>query len=510
MSRRVAVLTLVVLLTAQASILAQEPDKNRIRDILPRFEAQVKDGMARTGVPGVAVAIVYRGEVVFVKGFGICRVGDDTKVDADTLFQAASVSKPMTTTLLAALVSDGKIRWDDKVADLDPAFRLSDPWVSRALTLRDLLCHRSGLPEYAGDLLEDVGYDRRAILRRLRYLKGGGDFRAHYAYTNFGFTAAAESAALSVGTPWEDLLAQRLFRPLGMNATSARFADFEKVKNRAALHVPVDGEMMPKFIRNPDAQSPAGGVTTSARDIARWLQLHLAGGKWDGKPLIAADALHETYRPHMVTSFNPANFTHVGLYALGWNVRRDDDGRTYLNHSGAFTIGGRTLVALEHKEQAGIAVFVNAFPSGMPEGLADAFFDLLHHGKPTKDWLETEKQVRGFMAKMKETPRDYSKPPKQVTPSLPLTSYTGTYRNDFFGDLQVSERDGKLHFTIGPKHREFALKHWNRDVFVTTMADESYEGAGAVIFRVDSDGKAAEVTVEPFQAGGDGTFRRVR
>lgn len=504
-------LALLVLLSVTGWAWGQaEPTKGRrgVADVMPQFEAIVKEAMAKTGVPGVAVAIIDHDQIV-LKGFGVRRAGEEAAVDPDTVFQIASVSKPFTTTALAVLVSEGKLKWDDRISDLTPAIRLSDPWISSELRVRDLLCHRSGLPAFAGDMLEDLGYDRPEVLRRLRFLKSGGAFRADYAYTNFGFTLAADSAARSVGTPWEDLIAEKLFKPLGMTATSARFADFEKVKNRAALHVPVDGKMAPRFVRDPDAQSPAGGVSTSARDIAQWLRLHLANGQWNGKPLIAPEVLHETYRPHMVTGFNPATFSQAGLYALGWNVRRDADGRSYLNHSGAFTLGIRSIVALEHKEQAGIAILTNAFPSGLPEALADVYFDLLHHGKVTMDWVAFERKVAKVMEVLKGPERTF-KPPEQRTPALPASAYTGAYQSDFFGTLEVVEKDGSLFVALGPKAKRSPLKHYNRDVFIITFANESVEGPGPVLFRIGAGGKADQVFVEAFKEYGEPTFTRAR
>src|SRR5262249_58921666 len=161
------------------------------------------------------------------------------RVDADTVFLLASVSKPITSTLMALLVGLGLIDWDDRVIDHDPDFRLYDPWVTRQVTLRDLLCHRSGLPDHGGDLLEDLGYSRAQVLHRLRYLKPASGFRSRYAYTNFGYTAAAVAAARAAGKSWEDLAAAKRHRPLGMKASRSPFGDYPPAKNPARPHLPL-------------------------------------------------------------------------------------------------------------------------------------------------------------------------------------------------------------------------------------------------------------------------------
>ena len=183
----------------------------QIEQALPQLDELVRDGMARTGVPGVAIAIVHGDETVLLKGYGVREVGKDLAVDPDTVFPLASLSKPIASTVIATLVSDGIVKWDDPIVDHDPAFELMDPWVTRAVTLRDMFAHRSGLPDHAGDHLEDIGYSRDQVLYRLRYVELEGPFRASYAYTNFGLTEAAIAAAKAAGKSWEELSEERLY-----------------------------------------------------------------------------------------------------------------------------------------------------------------------------------------------------------------------------------------------------------------------------------------------------------
>ena len=289
---------------------------------LDELEKLTNDNMQATAIPGIAIAVVHKDMPVYLKGFGVLEAGKAEQVDADTVFQLASVSKPVSSTVVAALVSDGVVQWDDPIHKYDPSFEMYDPYVTHAITIRDMLSHRSGLPDHAGDLLEDIGYDRTAILQRLRYIPLEDRFRAQYAYTNFGFTEGAMAAANAAGKAWEEVCDERLYKPLGMTATSSRFADFLARPNRAHNHVRVDGKWVAKEQRAPDAQSPAGGVSSSVRDMVQWLRLHLGSGKVDGKQIISAEALAETYRPHMTANpaKNPA-IDRTGFYGLGWNVR---------------------------------------------------------------------------------------------------------------------------------------------------------------------------------------------
>lgn len=484
---------------------AATPEK--VKAALPELEKLVGQIMKKTGVPGLAVAVVHRDEVAFLRGFGVRQAGQDEPVDADTVFQLASVSKPLATTVLAALVGEGVIGWDDRVIDHDPGFRLYDPWATREVTLRDLLCHRSGLPDHAGDLLEDLGYGRDEVLRRLRYQKPASSLRARYAYTNFGFTEAGVAGARAAGTTWEELCAARLYRPLGMTATSSRFADYAAADNRAVLHVRDDGRWVARYVREPDAQAPAGGASSTARDLARWLRLQLAGGRFAGRQLVAADALAETHRPQIVSRApaDPAT-DRAGFYGLGWNVSYDDEGRVHLCHSGGFDLGAATVVNLLPAEQLGIVVLTNAAPVGVPEAVGAGFFDLVRHGRVERDWLGL---FAGLLAAGSDPAPDYAKPPARPSPPLPAAAYVATYRNDLFGDGEVVETEGALTLRLGPKKTPFPLRHWDRDVFVYRPAGEMAVGPSAVVFRVGPDRRAAGVTVENLDVHGQGTFTRV-
>jgi CubicO group peptidase (beta-lactamase class C family) len=212
------------------------------------------------------------------------------------------------------------------------------------ITVRDFYAQRSGLPDHAGDLRRSR-FSRTEILHRLRFQRPDSSFRSSYAYTNFGITEAAIAAAKAAGKKWEAVSKEKLYEPLGMTSTSSRYADFLAAKNRATGHVNIDGKWVPKYQRDPDAQSPAGGVSSSVNDMAKWMRLQLADGRFEGREIVKKDALDETHHPIILTGFSPLDGL-PGFYGLGWNVRYDSEGRLELSHSGAFALGAATSVML--------------------------------------------------------------------------------------------------------------------------------------------------------------------
>src|SRR6266436_7097376 len=501
-----------LMLLAPFSAYAQEKShvtaaqvENAIREVEKLARKQIQEN----ALPGLAIAVVFQDKEVYAKGFGVRDVNTKVPVDADTVFQLASLSKPIGSTLVAELVGEGKITWDSKLSVFDPIFEMFDPWVTREITIRDMYAHRSGLPEHAGDLLEDLGFTRAEILHRLRFQHPGSSFRSHYAYTNFGMTEGGVAAAKAYGLEWEEASEQKLYRPLGMASTSSRYADFVARPNNALGHVLVDGKWVQKFKRDPDAQSPAGGVSSSVNDVAKWIRLQLANGKFAGKQIVDEKALAETHHPQMLTGFSP--FTGLpGFYGLGWNVSYDDQGRLRLNHSGAFALGAATQVNLVPAEQLGIVVLTNAYPVGIAEGLGTTFLDTALYGKPTQNWLPIFKQrfsnpaaigtVLGF---------DYSKSLASPAPASKNSAYLGRYTNDYFGDISIIEKDSGLAIVQGPKNKTFPMNHYDRDTFTYETEDENAVGRSGITFTIGPDGKATQVLVENLNVRGEGAFKRV-
>lgn len=470
-------------------------------------------------VPGLALAVVYKDKVIFARGYGQKLAGNQSgspitvknnQIDADTVFQIASISKSVTATVVAALVGEKIISWDTRISDLDPAFALGDPFVTANLTVRDLFCHRSGLPSHAGDPLEDMGYSQAEILHRLRYQKPSSSFRAGYAYTNFGLTEgalAATKAAKNTKDAFAELSEEKLYRPLGMSSTSSRFQDFLGRENRAYGHMKVNGKWVHLKQRRPDAQTPAGGCSTSVNDLAKWMRLQLAQGKFEGKQIIEESALAEAHHPQMVTGYSPLN-GRPDFYGLGFNVSYDKLGRLVLGHSGAFALGAGTNVRMVPSEDLGICVLTNGAPVGVAEGLANTFSDTALYGQPTQDWLSLFAQIFADPANLGEIVGNYSSPPQDAKPALANSAYVGSYDNTFWGPLKISESNGQLTLQIG-KDLSVPLKHYDRDTFTFELTCEDLSGVNALTFSIAPGGLAQSVQVESLNENGQGTFKRL-
>jgi CubicO group peptidase (beta-lactamase class C family) len=486
--------------------ITPEQVNEAVREIQKLAEKEIEQG----AVPGLAIAVVFQDQVLYATGFGVRDVNTQEPVNADTVFQLASLSKPIGSTVVAELVGEGKISWDSKISDLDPDFAMYDPWVTREITICDFYAHRSGLPDHAGDLLEDLGFTREEILYRLRYQKPASSFRSHYAYTNFGITEGGVAASKAYNMTWENASEQKLYRPLGMNFTSSRYADFTARTNKALGHVQVNGKWVQKYERDPDTESPAGGVSSSVSDLARWMRLQLADGQFEGKRIVDEKALSVARSPQMLTGISPLTGLPT-FYGLGWNVSYDGEGRLRLGHSGAFALGAATTVLLVPSEHLGIVVLTNAYPIGVAEGLAFRFTDVALYGKAaTQDWLALFKQLFSDPAALGVyLGTDYSKPPASPASALANSAYLGTYTNNFFGDIQIIEEGDGLAIIEGPHKLAFSLKHYDRDIFTYETEGENTTGATGVTFTIGADGKATTFVVENLNVRGEGMFKRV-
>ena len=501
----------------QASLLpAPEPqvkpllDRQKVDAAVAKLDGIIRGVMESTGVPGIAAAVVYRDEAVYTKGFGVRVAGKAETVDADTVFQIASVSKPIASTVAAGAVGRKAVLWTDPVISHSPEFALKDPFVTQNATIADLLSHQGGLRTGSGDLLEDLGFDQTYILSHLNQ-QPLDTFRASYNYSNFGYTAGAKAAADAMKMSWADLADEILFRPLGMTDTSYRHADYERAANRALIHVP-DGDRTwaAKYTRDADAEAPAGGASSSVRDLARWLRLQLANGSYDGKQIIDAAALGVTHVPHAVSGLPATPGARTRFYGLGWNVSYDDHARLSLGHSGAFNLGAATAVSMLPGEQLGIVVLTNGRPQGIPEAICAGFLDEAQNGAPTVDWLGFTAGAFRQIDEAEKPKVDYSKAPDKTQPARTNTFYVGGYTNSYYGPLTVAEEGGALNLKLGPagKATTFRLTHYDGDTFSFNSIGENGNGLAGAIFSPGAGGAASSVKLDFYDQTGLGTFTR--
>ena len=462
----------------------------------------VADAVRHYDVPGAAVAVVQDGAPLLVGGYGVREVGGQDVVDADTVFQLASNTKPITAFVLGTLVDEGLIGWDTPIVDVLPELRLADAYATQHVTSRDVLAHRSGLPAFAGDVLGHLGYDRAEMLRRLRFLEPGSSFREVAAYSNLGFFIAGEVVTRLTGAPWEEAVRERLFEPLGMSRSGASLADLPSDGNFSANHAVIDGEMSVIPPDDHGVHGAAGSVIASANDMARWMQMLLDGGAARGTQVIAPETVRAMFAPSMVaeTTFTeaPPIDEHAGFsYGLGWGSFHYH-GEEILEKGGALA-GVRTVVCLVPRLNVGVAVLANRNLTFLPEAIrAHVLGQLL--GDPGYD-MQAEIESRTAIVDALFTP--VPMPENPVPPSVPLEDFAGTYENELHGRAEVIAEGETLRIEAGPARLAAALRHFNRETFLldwgtaTTVPDPT-------TFTIGPDGMAIA-----FENEGLGRFERV-
>lgn len=492
-----------LLLALSTPALADPP-----ADIGERVEALRQ----KIGALGVSIAIVENGETTLARGWGLRKLGDKAPVDAETLFQTGSTGKAMTAAALAILVDEGRIAWDDPVIEHMPWFRMYDPWVTREITIRDLLVHRSGLGLGQGDLMfvPRTHLTRRQTVERVAHLKPKTSFRSAYAYDNILYAVAGQLIEEVTGQTWEVFMRDRVLRSGGMKNATSDSEDRFRTANRSWPHARLSGALRglgPQQALDERDElgrngAPAGGIAMSAQDMATWLKIQLAHGELPGGGrLFSEEQAAEMWAPvvpmpvtQLPDALKPAQ-PNQQSYALGWQVQ-DYRGHRIIQHSGG-VFGSITRVVMIPDRNVGFAIMMNSEDSGMILGLT---FDLLDHylDQPDYDWdtkWQTwfEERLAGgaaYLEKAKASPVD-------VGPSLELGRYAGRYRDPWYGDVVVAPVAGGLSidFTSTPRMAG-RLKHWQYDSFVTEFDDPAIEPA-YVTFALDADGSITGVTMKP-------------
>ena len=476
------------------------------------FDARVEALRQQIGVPGMAVAIVESGKTVLARGYGVRKLGAPDSVDADTIFMTGSTGKAFTTAALATLVDAGRIGWDDKVADRLPGFQMYDPWVTREMTIRDLLVHRSGLGLGEGDLLfvPRTNIPRAEAVRRLRYLKPATSFRSGFAYDNVLYMVAGQLIEAVTGQRWEDYVREHVLLPAGMTDSTTenvrRFADPDRAYPHARTSEAVRGAgpLGPLDERDAlgDSAAPAGGLAISANDMAKWLTLQLAHGRLPGGGRLFSEAAHdEMWKPEILQPVDPLPDSLkptqplFDTYAFGWEVR-DYRGAKIVWHSGA-VLGFQSVVVMLPEKNVGFAIEINSEDSPILLGLMDELLD--HYlGLPADDWpakFVAYKQDR--LAAAEKMLAGKAVAPAKVGPSLPLDRYVGVYADPWYGKISISRRGAGLavDFLSTPR-MSGPLDHWQYDSFVVHFTDRTIE-PGYLTFAIDADGHVSQVTMKP-------------
>lgn len=467
---------------------------------LARLDAYIEKTRAEWKAPAVAVAIVRNDSVIFAKGYGVLEAGKSTKADENTIFAIGSSSKAFTTASLAMLVDEGKLKWDDPAAGYLPGWQLSDPWVTREITIKDLITHRVGL-DRADLIWEGTDFSRAEVFRRQRFIKPQSSFRYRFGYNNHMFLAAGEVIEHLTGKSWDDFVRERIFEPLGMRRTVSSTRPLSGMTNVATPHGWLGDSVVPIPWHNLDNMAPAGSINSSVRDMAEWVRLQLGDGVYRGRRLVSAAAMKAMHSPQMVVpierwyaSMSPVNHqmvpgTHVFLYGLGWFLQ-DYKGRYIIQHGGSID-GMRALVMLVPDEKLGLVALTNQNPSNVDEAIMFRVLDEYLGGSVT-DW---GKVMLDSMTALRRRDDEAIRKAEAARvpnthPSLPLAQYAGTYADSAYGTAVVEERGGTLALRVGILNG--TLEHWHFDTFVVHWNTPTKDRA-LVTFELNARGQATKI-----------------
>ncbi|MEM9918932.1 MAG: serine hydrolase [Bacteroidota bacterium] len=494
-------LPLFILLFLSAAFAAwqQAPSTGKYAIDLPqKLDQYFKQAQSDWEVPGLSVAIVKDGKLVLAKGYGELELGKGTNTDGQTLYAIASNTKAFISAAIAMLVEDGRLDWDDPVIKHLPYFRMSDDYVTQNITVRDLLCHRSGLGTFSGDVIwYKSDYKAEEAIQRIKEIPPAFSFRSGYGYSNLMFITAGEVIKAVSGQSWSDFVKQRIFMPLGMTRTITSVNDLEQLGNVATPHKLFEGKHHPIAWTNWDNMGAAGGIISSVEDMAKWMQLQIDRGVHKGDTLFREGSQDEFWTPHnnfrvgRDNPFHPSR--NFSAYGLGWSVS-DKKGQKVVSHGGGYD-GMYSRVAIVPGANLGVVVLTNGM-RGISTALCNYVLDqYLSDGQ--RDWSEDllvfqrerEDQRKLLVAQLRADRQ------KDSSPSASPKAFTGRYESPMYGAIDVLQKDGKLqlHFVTAPK-LDAELKHWHFNTYeILWKETHAWFDFGTLQFVMDNRGQAVEL-----------------
>jgi CubicO group peptidase (beta-lactamase class C family) len=468
-------------------------------------------------VPGIAVGVVKDGKLIHAKGYGVANLTTGKKVDENTLFGVASNSKAMTAAVLGQLIDEGKIKWDDRVTDYIPEFKMYDPYVTDAFTIRDLLTHRSGLGLGAGDLMmfpDGSNFTKKDIIHNLRYLKPVSAFRTKYDYDNNLYIVAGEVAERASGIKWEDLVEQRIMKPLDMQKSAASLYRLKDNSNAVRPHAPVNGKLQVLDIDWSESANAAGGIWSNVTDWSKWVIAQMNHGKFgEGlqNKLFSTEVHEETWTPQTIIKAGtaaPYN-THFAAYGLGWFLS-DVKGYKQVTHTGGLA-GMVTQVVMFPELQLGIIVFTNQQMGAAFNAISRTIQDS-YLGVSGYDWVKIMKErVDKGEAEAKKIGEDVEKDMQtqlsKAGGKFNFQPYLGTFRDVWFGDIEISMKNGKawLDCKRSPKLSGEVLPYKGNSLIVR-WADRTLDADAYLMFTTDMDGKPSGLTMKAISPLTDFSF----
>ncbi len=456
------------------------------------LDAYIQKGIELWKPPGLAVTVVKDGEIIFKKGYGVTTIGTNKTVDENTLFVCASTTKAFVAAGLAMLVDDGKLNWDDKVISHLPEFQLKDPYLTREITIRDLLTHRTGLgnTDYLWSMMT-ISSD--SALYKMRDVEATYSLRSSYIYQNLMYLAAGKVLEKVSGQTWGDFLKARIFQPLGMNNTYSLLEQVTLIENKADAHYEIDGEITKIEQMSADNIGPAGSMWSSINDIGKWIQFLLNKGVKNGNQLISSSNFDELFKPQQIIPSNEFYPTqqitkpHWMTYGLGW-FQHDYRGKMVQFHTGSLS-GMVALAGLIPEENIGVYVMGNLDHVELRHAIMYTVFDLFIDGKITKDWSQ---ELYTLYHPDVETPKD-PEPIKKAKPSIEEASLLGKFHNEHYGNVIISKKENQFVFNIN--NTLFGtMSHWHYDTY-KGIFDKKENGTAMLTFRLGADGNLSHLEV---------------
>lgn len=499
-------LLLAIVLFSMSSLHAQILTSKQIDSVAEKT-------LSTFNVPGIAVAVVKDGKVIHAKGYGVRSIKTNLKVDENTLFGVASNTKAFTAAALGMLVDEKKITWDTKVIDVIPEFKMYDPYVTSEFTVRDLLTHRSGLGLGAGDLMiwpDSSTVDKKQLIHNLRYLKPVSSFRTKYDYDNLMYIVAGDVVARVSGMTYEDFIESRIIKPLGMSKTAASWYRLKDKSNVIDGHAPYEDKLLPVGLSFGEIANAAGGIYSSITDMSKWVIAMINGGKYGDnldKKLFSPAVARELWTPQtIIAGGNPSSFSS---YGLGWFLS-SVNGKFQATHTGGLS-GIVTQVTILPELKLGIIVLTNqqsgaAFNS-ITNSIKDGYLDIkgMDRIKTYNDnRLRNEKQAKEIVDKIWT---DIATAQKSNNTKPDTKNYLGTFKDSWFGDVTISEVNGKMHFQAknSPKLRG-DMTYYKGNTFIVKWYDRSLDADAFVNFSLNNNASADGFKLEAISPLTDFSF----
>lgn len=475
----------------------------KTKKALEGFDEVVAKGLAQLKVPGVAMAVVKDGEVVFAEGFGLRDIESKLPMTADTILAIGSSSKAFTAFALGTLVDQGKVEWDTPVRTYIPWFRLYDVQAGERLTPRDLVTHRSGLPRHDLVWYNKTGWSREQFVRSLAHLPPTADLRERWQYNNLMFLTAGYLVETLTGKSWEDSVRALVFDPLGMARSNFSVFESQKDKDFAQPYAEREGKIQKIPFRDISAVGPAGSINSTVNEMSRWVAVHIGGGKFGDKQVIAPATLADLHRPAMVSGAVPTRPDISAMaYALGWMV--DNYRGHHRVHHGGNIDGFSAMVSFLPNDGLGFVVLANKNGTGLPELLVRAAADRIL-GLETEDWIgeAAKNQVEGEEILKKAQEKQVTRRRPGTVPAHKLGEYAGGYTHPGYGDLDVAADAKGLKFTYNAITTP--LEHWHYETFNGGQADDPVFKDLKLTFRTDVNGHVVGICA-PFETSVDDIY----